>query len=277
MSNKQSRTMVFEREQGPGSVQHFAHFMMDYFIYIAVWCSEHPGRSIVVRDCGPCNPWFDLLPGKPNVTILSAAELALRANRASPQNLYVTKNRFRVNDVREHLQRFRQIMSEEPQNEKPSGRIMAIRTIDHEFYSSARSEIPTSGPTRRTISNQETISRQLRKRLGVESVEFFHLDPTTAVTKVSQSSLFIAQRGAAMMNMLFLPPGSHVVEITPRQYKELDLLDLYRELSEMLDLTFTRIWQKTEFSKVSWIRVLISTGLDIARIRVSRRLAGKRA
>ena len=53
-----------------GSVQQFYHFFLGYFMPVCTWLRDHPDTTIAVRDCGPMNPWFALLPEDVDVEII---------------------------------------------------------------------------------------------------------------------------------------------------------------------------------------------------------------
>ncbi len=47
--------------QWNGSVQHFYHFFFGYFMPVVLFQERTGMDEFAVRDCGPMNPWFDLL------------------------------------------------------------------------------------------------------------------------------------------------------------------------------------------------------------------------
>lgn len=247
--------MIFIRGDGPGSVQHFAHFMMDYFIDVALWCVENPGRTILVRDCGPCNGWFDLLPGTPEVSIVAPEELAVRANTAPGEQVLTTSHSFWQRNPNLRLPQFREEMVTASNIRPARRRIMAVRTTEPDFYISPDSEAYGSGSGRRRIGNQDLLASDVERRWNIESVEFFEVMPSDAVSTMAECSLFVAQRGAAMMNMLFMPRGAHVIEVIPREFgEEHRNANLYRDACKNLGLSYSRLWQHSEMAPVSSAR-----------------------
>jgi len=247
---------IFQRVEASGSVQHFAHFMKDYFIEVSLWCADHPGMPIVVRDCGPCSPWFDLLRKTNDVTVVSPDELS-ELGQLFPQNVLMIEGLggFARKHDRERLLRFRDMFARETSRGRTT-RVMAIRSREPSFYASPESEVATSGSSRRRIGNEHKIAAMLGRWWSFRVVEFFDLTPKDALETISSCSTVVAQRGAAMMNLLFMPPGGAVVEIYPRGMLQRQRnIDLYRRACTRLGLKYVRLQQKSNFADVSRWRI----------------------
>ena len=71
----------------------------------------------------------------------------------------------------------------------------------------------------RTISNLGYVQALLRKtqhvRTSTENITFEHLDVPSTVRYMAGAHIFVSVHGAGMTNMLFMNPGSAVVEIIP--------------------------------------------------------------
>lgn len=243
----------------PGSVQHFAHFMMDYFVHVALWCQDHPTTPVVVRDCGPCTPWFDLLPTPNRITVLPLSDVT-KLSSLYPDNVHEMPgaSQFALPGHSDELPRFRAMLST---GIEPSGptRVMATRSVSPAFYFSLESERKGSGPRRRRIGNEDQLARLLQQCWSFDVVEFFHLSPREAVTTMSSCSVFFAQRGAALMNLMFMPPGATVVELMPEGFRlNQKRTDLYRRACDHLGLRYVRIRQKSEFARVAPLRVVLA-------------------
>lgn len=267
MSERETRAAtIFDRDESrSGSVQHFAHFMKDYFIEIAVWCADHPGQPIIVRECGPCTPWFDKLTTGNEVTVVSRAELTQLAE-AHPEQVYLVRKRvMKRPKARQYLPRFRALFATRTNN--PQNRVFAVRSLEPDFYFSAESENQTAGPMRRRLGNEQQLATFLRRLSSFRVVEFFEKTPRESIDLMQGCSIFVAQRGAAMMNLLFMPAGASVVEIYPKDMDYGDQhADLYRRACDELGLKYVRIQQKTKFSHVSPLRLVYA----ILRVTLSR-------
>lgn len=267
MSRKEfSEAAILTVKEMPASVQHFAHFMMDYFVHVALWCDEHPATPVVVRDCGPCTPWFELLPAGNRVTVLPLSEVK-KLSSLYPDNVHVMPGAGQFAPPRhsDRLPRFRAMFTTqvEPQGRN---RVMATRSMSPSFYSSPESERRSSGPRRRRIGNEDRLARLLNRWWSFTVVEFFQLSPREAVTMMSSCSVFFAQRGAALMNLLFMPPGATVIEVLPQEFSSNQgHADLYRRACGHLGLRYMRIMQKSQFARVAPLRVV----LVLAKLKIA--------
>jgi capsular polysaccharide biosynthesis protein len=221
---------------------------------------------IVVRDCGPCSPWFDLLRKTNDVTAVSPGELSELA-RLFPGNVVVTEGlrQFARKRDGEKLVRFRDMFSPKT-SESKNVRVMAVRSREPSFYASPESEVATSGSSRRRIGNEHIIGAMLQRRWSFRVVEFFELTPKDALETMTSCSTFVTQRGAAMMNLVFMPPGGAVVEIYPRGMLQSQRnIDLYRRACTHLGLKYVRLQQKSNFANVSRWRIAFA----LLRVKVT--------
>jgi hypothetical protein len=235
----------------PKVLLHFSHFMSEYFVDIALWCHDNPGRHIVVQDCGQCNPWFGLLESVATVTILPVAEVN-NLTKMFPDNVWVSRGRFEFGSkkIGPKLRRFAKLISADVDPDKGHPRVFALRTSDPQFY--------PSGSWMRRISNEDKLARTLRALFSFESVEFFETTPREAVEIMSSCTLFVAQRGAALMNLMFMPEGSTVVEIYPRDFQATGpRIERYRRTCAALGFRHVRISQRSRSSAVSPIRLAL--------------------
>lgn len=232
-------------------LQHFSHFMSEYFVDVALWCHDNPGRHIAVQDCGKCNPWFELLESVATVTILAPSKVRDLA-KMFPDNVWAGrgKDEFATKKVGPKLRRFAELLSTDVEPRKGHSRVFALRTSDPQFY-------PPKSWIRR-IDNEKGLARVLKKLFSFESVEFFDTSPRDAIEIMSSCTLFVAQRGAALMNLMFMPEGSTVVEIYPRDFQASGpRIERYRRTCAALGFRFVRIYQKSRTSAVSPIRLAL--------------------
>jgi hypothetical protein len=237
--------------------------MIAYFIDVAIWCHENPGQRVIVQDCGPCTPWFDLLEPVASVTIVSPAEARTLAERF-PQRVIVSQGRFEFGTkmVGDKLRRFTNFVIGESGSRGRDGRVFALRSSAPELHE------PRSWM--RSIENENDLARFLTRWFKIQPVEFFETTPQDAIDIMSSSNVFVAQRGAALMNLIFMPPGSTVVEIYPRDFQAREgRVELYRRTCAALGLRFVRVYQRSKFSAVSPIRL----GLVLLWIRLTNPFA----
>jgi hypothetical protein len=268
---RHANAAIFQHVESLGSVQHFAPFIIEYFVDISLWCADHPGTPIVVRDCGPCSPWFDLLRSTNDVTVVPPDEL-IELTRVFPENVVVAEGlrQFARKRDGDKLVRFRNMFLSKTSG-STSLRVMAVRSREPSFYTSPESEVANSGSSRRRIGNEHMIASMLQRWWSFRVVEFFDVTPKDALETMSSCSTFVAQRGAALMNLLFMPPGGAVVEVYPKgMLQSQKNIDLYHRACTHLGLKYVRIQQRSNFADVSRWRIVFA----LLRVGVTPR--GKR-
>jgi len=230
-------------------LRHFSHFMIAYFVDVVLWCHDNPGQHVVVHDCGPCTAWFELLEPGVKVTIVSPTEARNLAEKL-PDQVVVSPGRFEFakTSVGDKLQRFRSILMTTRESRARNGRVFALRKTTPGFY--------RPGSWMRRISNETELVAFLSRFFKISPVEFFETTPRDAIDIMSSSRLLVAQRGAALMNLVFMPPGSTVVEIYPRDFPaKPGRIELYRRTCAALGLRFVRVYQRSKVSPVSPLRL----------------------
>jgi hypothetical protein len=230
-------------------LRHFSHFMIAYFVDVVLWCHDNPGRHVIVHECGPCTAWFDLLEPGVKVTIVTPTEARKLAEKF-PDRVVVSRGRFEfaTRSVGDKLRRFRNVLVGQRERRARNGRVFALRATAPEFYQ--------PGSWMRSISNEAELAGFLSRFFKIASVEFLETTPREAIDIMSSSRLLVAQRGAALMNLVFMPPGSTVVEIYPRDFQAKGRrIELYRRTCAALGLRFVRVYQRSKFSSVSPLRL----------------------
>lgn len=77
--------------------------------------------------------------------------------------------------------------------------------------------ISRAAARRRRLSNEDEIFSRL-KMAGFERVETEHMDFRAQVELMRQTAVLVAPHGAGLTNMMFCPPGTHVVELADRSF-----------------------------------------------------------
>lgn len=244
-----SAVIMMTDEPDTDLFRHFSHFLMEYFIDVAVWSHDNPGRKVFVLDCGPCNPWFELLSPVATISVVSPTTLRDLAMK-QPDNVRVIRGRhgFDIPDLRKRLRRFLRLFIKNRPAQDSKTRVFALRPGDDQRF--------PSGSWMRRIDNELQLSRFLSNCFSFDAVDFFDVTPRQAIDLMSTCRLFVAQRGAALMNLVFMPKGSTVIEIYPRDFEAVGSgVDLYRRMCTARGLRFVRIYQRNKFSAVSPLRL----------------------
>jgi len=211
-------------DQWDGSVQEFYHFLLGYLGPVLVWLEKHPGSQIALRDCGPMQPWLDaLLEGEDTWILNPGAMLHLFAgkrHRSAVLRGFDDPSRFSTRDLlafrRIAMDRARVDVSAPAMGARPGSSSITVidRASSGEFNATAAAEVPASGAAVRSVPNLASAITEI----GLDSatiVDAAHLGPVEQIELFAGTSLLIAQHGAGLANMLWMPTGSAVVEILP--------------------------------------------------------------
>jgi len=112
------------------------------------------------------------------------------------------------------------------------------------FFSSSDSEIAGSGAERRSTPNMD----ELAERLKTQAVDFADTAPVDQIRRVARSRVLIAQHGAALANMIWMTPGSKVIEIQPPMGTQES--NIFRSLARACDLSYEVVYQRSNHSEV---------------------------
>ena len=164
-----------------GSVEHFYHFLLSYFLPLEAYISRHQPTTLTVRDCGPLNPWFEVLPHQTDLVVRPAKVLAAERAAGSDNSLLIPSwekrswpRRRRLRGARARiLQRLGLHTSQE------GNRVTLInRAPSLPFYQDA-AERKTSGADRRSIPNFQELADALGNTVPLHIFEGEHLQPLT--------------------------------------------------------------------------------------------------
>ena len=225
-------------------------------------------------DSAPLNTWFDLLPGPepeivPRDKVVKIAYLARYARYARGFRVkalvgWDKSDRFSKRDlaiIRDALREHASSSAASVSTRRPK-----IIVLGRDFTPQHYAEnLPTRyGTAKRNIPNLSEIVSALSRNWDIELVDGATISPIEMGAKCLSASVLIGQHGAALTNLFFLPPGSHVVEVGWPELEDNQFLDMYRRLSQELGLHWQRaILQTDRFSEVE----LSALALILAQIR----------
>lgn len=202
-----------------GSPEHFYHFMLGYFVPLALWQESTGEREIAVRDCGPMNVWFDLLRPGTDVDLMPPGVMLERvlSHRQERVILHDWDNPTRFH--RRSLTQVRDLMASRVATPTGAGEGPRITLLERrpnpEFFHSGAAETPGGGSGWRSVPNIDEIAQALSPLGMVSIVDTAELSPTEQVQLMHSSDLLVAQHGAGLSNMLWLPSTAGVIEILP--------------------------------------------------------------
>jgi len=247
--------MLLVPDQWSGSVQEFYHFLLGYFAPLVLWLEKHPGRPFSVRDCGPMNPWFDFLPGSPDLEVLTPGDmLHVFAARSRPSTVLRgmdDPNRFSP----ERLAAFRNMVlfANGISNSSTEQRVTVIdRLSSGSFNKTTAAEVPASGRDVRSTPNLSQLAACLLgpiRALKWGIADSAEIPPRGQLELFASTTVLVGQHGAGLANMVWMPPGGTVVEIQPPRpdYEP----PFFRNLARACGHTYNRIEQEHDHAEIS--------------------------
>ncbi|MDC3376510.1 glycosyltransferase family 61 protein [Candidatus Nanopelagicales bacterium] len=233
------KRVVLIPNQWNGSVQQYYHFLLGYLAPIATWVEAHPGTPIAVRDCGPMNRWFELLSDQADVEIMTVGDvLHILAGNLQPYEVLRGKD-FPEEFHQSSLRRFadwtrQQALTDQPTRSGSLPNIVVSDRASHdEFFSGPGAEWPESGSLKRSVPNLATAVQSWNDP-DVAIIDAAELDISTQIEMHSSARILIGQHGAGLTNMIWMPPGAHVIEILPPMPD--DATPIFRNLAVNLGL-----------------------------------------
>lgn len=241
--------------QWNGSVQHFYHFFFGYFMPVLLFRERTGLDAFAVRDCGPMNPWFELLAPDTDIEFMSPGVMMHRVltNRQENTILHGWDDPTRFH--RRSLRLFADAVMARVDVKLPTShsvsrpRILLLeRRPSPEFFFSAQSEVYASGTDYRSLPDLELLKQALDPLGDVAVVDSAALSPAEQVRQFAAVDLLVAQHGAGLSNMVFMSPNAGVVEIKPPLQKTVSAI--YSNLASAKRLDYTAVAQSSDHAAV---------------------------
>lgn len=214
------RRMMVVPAQWQGSVEHFYHFFLGYLMPVIVWQERTGTEAFTVRDCGPMNPWFSLVRPGTDLDFMPPGVMLERAltRRQEMQILHGWDDptRFHRASLDTFVRAVKGRVGPGARVDSNGPRITLLeRAPSPDFYLSAAAETHGSGADWRSIPNTAALAQALAS-VGVVSVlDTAACSPVQQVHSLMGTDLLVAQHGAGLANMVWMPSGSSVLEIKP--------------------------------------------------------------
>jgi hypothetical protein len=117
------------------------------------------------------------------------------------------------------------------------------RQSSDSFYHSTQSETHMSGSERRSTPNLRHIDWRAHTNFDVRVVDFARLDPQAQIRTMRNTNVLIGQHGAGLLHMIWMKPGSAVVEIEPPLPPE--VRGIFHRLAHCLGHRYEKIAQQS--------------------------------
>jgi hypothetical protein len=242
-----------------GSVEHFYHFLMSYFLPLDVYIGREQPDSIVVRDCGPMNAWFELLDPNTSIEIRPARQLTSDESGQVPGAVYVKtleiKSWAQSRTIRAARKRI--LLRHGFDLTRPAHKTLTLinRMPSLPFYHE-EAEILTSGAERRSLPNFVELRQALGEVMPLKEFEGEHLTPLEQVRQVNSTTMLVGQHGAGLANLIWMTPGASVVEILPDTKTGWAGRRHFRELAQACGQSYRMVRQQDNHTPVDVAAVL---------------------
>jgi len=254
-------------QNNSGSVEHYYHFLLGFLIPLAALFSREPpdARIVLIRSCGPMDRHLRELGISGLTTIDKVAHRGMRSQTDGaefvslqgfdfgPQNLTYNQDGIRsgVAFVRDWLRKKTDQFSAEIvrswSNRSP--KILLIERGEPDpFYFTEASEGKAAGNRRRTIANHSKLLVALSQRYcACCNLVLERLSLAEQIAWYSSADVVVAQQGAALSNVVWMRPGTAVIEIAPTATQH---YPTYRALAALTGVRFAQIPQADNFAPV---------------------------
>jgi hypothetical protein len=235
-----------------GSVEHFYHFLLGYFMPAVLWQERTGSMNFCVRDCGPMNPWFGLFRPGTNVDTMNAGQMLQRFVTHRQAHVVLRgwddPRRFHRTSLREFTNTIFS-RTETHFSAAAQPRITVVnRKASPAYYLSGESEAYGSGAEWRSIPNIDQVQSILDPLGKVTMLDTASLSPTHQVRALAGTDVLVAQHGAGLSNMIWMQPGSCVVEIQPPQPATVDTI--FASLASAKGISYHRVVQESDHAPV---------------------------
>lgn len=201
-----------------GSVEHYFHFVLGFMAPLLLREAGEAGVIRLVRSCGPMDVHLEALR-LPDVRVLPkpAFQALIEASPAPVERLHGLDAPEFFDAAK--LRRLRQIVLRrfDVEEAAPGPALLMInRGKSPDFYQSAEAEKKKSAGLRRSVPNMaELHAAVLAAGFTARLMELENATLHDQVRLFARTRTLVAQHGAALVNMLWMPAGGSVVEINP--------------------------------------------------------------
>lgn len=254
-----------------GSVEHYYHFLLGYLLPLCAYAEQRDddGTILLARGCGPLSrivreveiPGLILCERQSHSMLLQGAEetggqtIELFGLDCSPDLRNYDPDQFAeiaaraTRYIRRRLGRRIDALREELEaNWLSTPRVMVIRRENPDpYYFSELAETKGGGITRRFIANVDELIAALNAGFEQTStVSLEHQPLAEQIALFQTADIVVAQHGAALSNVIWMRPDTHVFEFLHNSADHI----YYQDLSSIFGVKHHLLAQETQSSSV---------------------------
>ena len=239
-----------------GPIQNFYHFFFGYFIPTWQEKRAHTDASIAVMSVAPHDRWWELLPGRPPKVIDQAKAMkhAFLKDRSGYARDYKVEGflgwdkweRFPSRPLAEIARSVREMLETSIASVATTLPDILILGRDYQPTTMHEAELANYGSNRRNIQNLVALAEALSAIGPTEIVDGAEISPLEMVAKCQSAKIIIGQHGAALSNIFFAKPSTHVVEISWAGFESNAHSAIYGILSEQLGFRYHNLALQTD-------------------------------
>lgn len=233
------------------------HFLLGHLLPLYQQMEHPAGNAVRVQSFGELDKWLTFIDRKKKLRITTPAiilrDLANNSDKRLLRNLidlpYLVQ--FRVHDYWDRFEYFDKRPIPEIAaklvalaNENGSARINSEESIEYLILDRKVNAAAQESPQTRVISNLGELRSSLAN-LGTSNLIFGpEHEPAEMIRRVNQAKVLIGQTGAGLTHMLWLSPGSLVIELTISPSAKVEVpawKDCYAALAARLGHRYMRI------------------------------------
>jgi hypothetical protein len=218
-----------------------------------MWIVKSERSDIAVRDCGPMNYWFDTLSGQIEFEVIqpgSALHIVIgdRMRHVVLQGMD-DPNEFEAKALHRGVSAILQLLNlHSPPSHSEHHIVIVDRATSEDFYHGDSSETHMSGRERRHVPNLAGIAKGMPDQHEISVIDFARMPPREQIQAAQNCDILVGQHGAGLTHMLWMKPGSHVVEIAPPL--PIQVREIFSQLAIVLGHSYTRVTQESVHAEV---------------------------
>lgn len=245
--------------QWNGSVEHFYHFFFGYLLPVVLYQEKTGNMAFTVRDCGPMNKWFTLLRPGTDLEFMAPGVMLHRTVTHRQERVLLRGWDDPTRFHRTSLRRFAAVLRDrvEASEERAPTHSPVITILERRqsptFYVAPASEVYSSGSDFRSWPNVNDSYRALASGTNVSLVDTTELSPDDQIRTFMTTDILLAQHGAGLSNMVFMSPGSSVIEVKPPLLPVIS--SIYSNLASAIGLGYRSVAQDHEHADVDPVHV----------------------